>query len=555
MPFDTYVLQYMPDGSERVLTPLGLGSTPVLPIPGWSEREYKPVFLSKTSDRIAFSLAAVTILYLLCWLAWLIRHWHHPLIRVRDPLFSALSLCGLCLLVASNFNATFLQTDLDCALAPRLMMWGVTLGFAPLVLKNLRIWSLWHNRSNTFAPAPIKQWHLGVALVGLMLVDSAINLAWLLDTGMHAYRVSPDPQRPALDYFECRPFTSGLPYVLAHIIWKAVCLAAAMYLAYLLRDVSSAFSESRTVSLCVYNVIIVLACFFSVVATNPAGHEGTLLARNFLLIFLALATSSITCIPKCMAVRASEAKRMEQEAVNKAITAVYTPEQQDEDTLLTQDQSPPHQRQVQPTPESPDAQAHAVAVPVDRSVVDPLAAVADLPSPGVFFQSSIGGNVVARHPVHPAASLHPSPFIAPDRMGATRPPPSVRIQPRAGELHVEMVSMHPLPQLHPPLPLLLPPIPHSNSPTNVSSVDAADPSPSMLGESRDLLEELTSDELRVLHSTLVQRATRQRETGDARTRMVSGAVSSGSPASTPSAAPPPPSRQQSDSTVVVVHCD
>ena len=298
LPFDNYVLQLMPDGETRVLTPLGLGSTPVLPIPGWSEREYKAEYLSKTSDRIAFSLSVVTQVYLFGWLVCLLAHWHHPLVRVSDPLFSALSLVGLQFLASSNF-ITFHQTDQSCRAFMGLFALGLTLSFAPLVLKNLRIWSLWHNTAS-FAPAPIKQWHMFCALCALLLIDGAVHLAWVLDGSLRAVRHTPDPYRPSEDYFQCDYFSRHWYVVI--VVWKAACLAAAMYLAYLLRNVSSTFSESRFIALCVYNCSIVLSVGVPMTATSAAGRD-TYLVGDYLLIFLCCSTASIMCVPKLLAIR------------------------------------------------------------------------------------------------------------------------------------------------------------------------------------------------------------------------------------------------------------
>ena len=292
MPFDNYVMQFMPNGDARVLTPLGLGSAPVLPIPNWSEREYKSVFLEKKNDRIAFSLAAVTVLYIVGWLVWLASQRHHPLIRVAGPLAYSLSLCGLIVLASACFFATFWQNDETCAAFAWFFIVGLTLGFAPLVLKNLRIWSMWHN-SASFRPAPIRQRHTATALCVLLLIDIAVLTAWQASTGILTFRISPDPYRPSLDYYSCDVYAHSRGFVIGAIMWKLLMLALAMYLAYLLRNVSSKYSESRFIALCVYNVTVVLAIFVPVSATNAAGHEGTYLVRNYLLLFLCVSTASI----------------------------------------------------------------------------------------------------------------------------------------------------------------------------------------------------------------------------------------------------------------------
>ena len=251
MPFENYVLQLLPDGSTRVLTPLGLGSPAVLPIPGWSEREYNPVFLDDTSERVAFALTVVTVVYLLGWLVWVVSHRHHPLIRVADPLFYAFSICGGISVACACFFSTSLHSDATCAIFEWLFILGMTLGIAPLVLKNLRIWSMWNNRAS-FAPAPIKQWHTVCALVGLLLIDVALLTAWQV-TGIRAYRVRPDPYRPALDYTTCDVYSHSRGFVIGAMSWKLLLFACAMYLAYRLRNVSPKYSESRFIAISVYN--------------------------------------------------------------------------------------------------------------------------------------------------------------------------------------------------------------------------------------------------------------------------------------------------------------
>ena len=499
----------MPDGSTRVLTPLGLGSPPVLPIPGWSERVYTPHFLTKISDRVVFALSAVVVAYLLAWLIWIVSCWHHPVLRISDPLFSALSLVGLGCLASSNFVSTFNEDDTSCTASTCMFWFGLTLGFAPLVLKNLRIWSLWHNRSNTFATAPIKQWHLGLALLGLLLVDMAINTAWALDTGMQAAHVRPDPWRPALDYGDCLAFVNGRRYLAAHIAVKAVCLAAAMYLAYLLRNVSAAYSESRFIALAVYNVVVVLAVLLPLVTLDQtAGHQGTILVRNSLILFLCVSTASIMCVPKYLAVQAAEAKK---EADIAAARERGVTMSSSDGGALTLPPPPkdglPLKSALKPARVNPSALGDAAGIEL-QSVHD------------AHFQSGVGLSAVAR-PVHDIEASHNTNTQAPSSMLyqphpphlTTRPPAhgSARKEPprsnataRPSEGGAGATNRAPL------LPTIMA-SPMSFT-TSVSHNSAN--SVSLLRAAYDLLEstsddDLSTDELVRLHSTLGQRVARR----------------------------------------------
>lgn len=511
LPFDNFVLQLMPDGRERILTPLGLGSDPILPMPLWSEREYSPHFLRKISDRLAFAFSAVAVAYLLGWLIWIVSCWHHPVLRISDPLFSALSLIGLIVLASSNFFSTFQEDNTSCTASTCMFWYGLTLGFAPLVLKNLRIWSLWHNRSNTFAPAPIKQWHLGLALVGLLLVDLAINLAWAFDTGMRAVHVRLDPWRPSLDYGDCTAFVDGRRYLAAHIAVKAVCLAAGMWLAYLLRNVSATYSESRFIALSVYNVVVVLAVLLPIVSIDmTAGHEGTILVRNYLVIFLCVSTASIMCVPKYAAVRTAEAKKRADIAA--AHKAGMTLSSSDGGALTLPPppkDGPPLKSALKPARAGQGANASALGTAgiEMQSVHD------------THFQSGIGLSAVARavddqvsntNTEAPSSMLyapHP-PLMSTRPPGAGRPQgPGRKDPPRsnaAAGASGDATNRAPL----------LPTIIQSPTSLHMSMSHTSVGSVSLLRAAYDLLEstsddDLSTDELVRLHSSLGQRVARR----------------------------------------------
>ena len=410
LPFDNYVLQLMPDGGEKILTPLGLGSDPVMPIPLWSERTYNPRFLSKTGDKIGFAVTVICLAYLLGWLIWIVSCWQHPVIRVSDPLFSALSVVGLCVLACDNFFSASFQNDVSCAASKWLFTLGLTLGFAPLVLKNLRIWSLWHNRSNTLSPAPIRQWHLLVALFGLLMVDVLINLWWYLRTGMRAVKVSVDPYRPSLDYSWCASFADGKAFFLALTVFKIVCILAALYLSYLLRNVSATYSESRYIALCCYNLAVTLSVVLPVISSEASlGHDRTLLIRNLLIVFLCVTTVTIMWGPKWIAVRAAQAKKRAEMAA--AHRAGITLSSSSERVTTPRIPLPPPPQQV--SLKFPPLDDHAAPGVLDDGAHELQgvrnAHVADIELQSVAdaqFQSDVGLSAVARSVDNDTSHIH-----------------------------------------------------------------------------------------------------------------------------------------------------
>ena len=539
LPFDNYVLQLLPEGEERVLTPLGLGSTPIFPIPGWSEREFHPVFLAKTSERIAFGLSAVTVAYLLGWLVWLALHRHHPLIRVAAPVCNAFSLCGLIVLACACFFATSVQSDVTCATFEWLFILGLTFGFAPLVLKNLRIWSMWNNRAS-FAPAPIKQRHTMSCFIILLLLDVALLSAWQASTGFRAHRVQPDPYRPSLDYSTCGVYTHSRGFVIGAMSWKLLMFACAMYLAYLLRNVSAKYSESRFVALCIYNATLTLSVFIPVSASDAAGRD-TPLVRVYLLIFLCASTASIMLVPKFLAIHRCAPQIQHTNHPHKTQAETQLPSPAEGGAAA----APTVEEQHAATEPRHENTSHAgSAQPPVRDAVVPPPNVPGLPrsldlrhaapvhprqDSSLGFQSMLGLSQVERRYVDEESEM--TQLRAPRAEQGTRVPehPSKRRPPGGG--------------LSSPAPLL-DAIPQSPQGTgrrlhgsqSAQNSDFASESKSTLQQTLDLIHTLPLDEVAQLHSTLVQRR-RQSASASNSGSGSSAASGSGAPSGAASGSP------------------
>jgi len=321
LPYDNFIIQLQPDGRERIATPLSIGQRATLPMPTWEERVFAPRFLSSSGERVMYALSALGVLYLLSWLAWGAYWRQHPVIGASAPAFSALALVGFILFLSSNFVNTMYATDATCATTVWLFMVGFTIATGSLLLKNLRIWALWHNRSHSFAPAKLRQPHLMAALLLLVLIDVSLNIAWQAGPGMHAVRVMVDPDRPSLDYFMCERSDTASGFIVAHVSVKGVMLLSGVLLAWKLRKVSAQFSESRFIALSIYNSALLLILINVMWFTNVGGHAVSLLVRTFCTLYLAVSTATIMALPKLLAIRSTEARIREAMAAHVAAVA------------------------------------------------------------------------------------------------------------------------------------------------------------------------------------------------------------------------------------------
>ena len=137
-----------------------------------------------------------------------------------------------------------------------------------------------------------------------LLIDIAINTAWVIDAGMKAVLVVPDPHRIAYSYYEC-DYSTAEPYIWAHIAVKGLMIAAAVVLAWSLRKVSSQFNESAYIGLCSYTLVIMAALIIPLISSNVGGHSTVFLIRAYALQFLSAATATFLMLPKALSIYAS----------------------------------------------------------------------------------------------------------------------------------------------------------------------------------------------------------------------------------------------------------
>ena len=308
LPYDNFVLQLLPDGGERVLTPLGLGQPPILPMPTWKERVFAPRFYEHSSERVMLAITCVAIVYLLFWICWGAYWWQHPVLRASAPAFLGVSLVGLILLLVSNFFVTMHATDSTCVASFWTLTTGFSLAFGSLLLKNARIWALWANRSHSFAPTRLRLPHLAAALGALLLVDVALNAAWQGSGGMRVERHYVDAHRPQLDHMQCAYDSFDRVFVWTHAALKGAMLLSGVVLAWKLRKVAAQFSESHYIALCIYNAALLLILIMAMIMSDVGGHATGMLVRSYCTLYLAVSTATIMALPKLLALRAAESK-------------------------------------------------------------------------------------------------------------------------------------------------------------------------------------------------------------------------------------------------------
>lgn len=286
--------QTTPHGLELVY-PFNIGVEAVYPLPTWKERVFAPVWYGETNERVMLGVTALCIAVCIALMS--VVWWRRAtqVIKAASPLFCMFIAVGAIMMLCSNFFHTLVTNDAHCAAQVWLLTIGFTIMFASLFVKTFRIWKIFEGRK--LQVQKIRDIELMLGVLMFVLVDVIINVTWMQTVGMKSKLVQIDVLRPANDYL-CCDYSDAMPAVYTHIGVKALALMVGIVLTYAVRNITSAFNESKLIAMCMYNVSVVSGFVLPIVSANLGGRNTSYMIRNFAIAFITMSTMGILFIPK-----------------------------------------------------------------------------------------------------------------------------------------------------------------------------------------------------------------------------------------------------------------
>jgi hypothetical protein len=212
------------------------------------------------------------------------------------------TIAGAILMLSSTFFASLVASDAHCAAQVWLLSFGFTLTYAPCFIKTFRIWRIFGTRS--LRVVKMKDKEMLLAIAAFVAIDCVINAVWMGTAGMMAKEVVVDPIRPKYNHLDCDySDTAALGAVYAHVALKGGMLIVGALLAVAVRAVPSAFNESVSLGVAIYNSTICLCFVLPVLAVGLGGRDTTYLLRSGAVMFIAMTTVGILYVPKLMLIR------------------------------------------------------------------------------------------------------------------------------------------------------------------------------------------------------------------------------------------------------------
>ncbi|KAF0718485.1 hypothetical protein As57867_001652, partial [Aphanomyces stellatus] len=187
-------------------------------------------------------LAIVVLLLLVCSTSLVVIFRDRPVIkRAQWPLLVCMICGGICICIYVLLGAGAPSSGL-CAARPVTIIFGYTLIFGSLLVKGLRVYWVFKNKS--LKKVTVSLWKIAKLLLIMLCVDAVILLAWMVA----------DFPAPTTETTTATEFIGKVDHVSCHsssfifsallIFWKAIITFGGVYVSFLIRDAGSDFQES-----------------------------------------------------------------------------------------------------------------------------------------------------------------------------------------------------------------------------------------------------------------------------------------------------------------------
>lgn len=244
------------------------------------------IILTSLSITIAIICILISIIYR-----------NSKLFKLSKPIFTLIVISGS---ILANIYCFFLigeNTDTSCTLRPWLFNLAFTLAFSPLLIKSYMVHRIFNNDQNTrHTNIPI---HLVVAYSLILVAFDAILLSLsIYATGSGSRAVTSTVLLETGAYgsvTQCSTLNNRIFFYI-ELIFKAVLVAAACILSYLIRHVNGAIAGSKTLIVVVYNVAVI-SLFVMIIASNIKDVGISIIVTICGIVFCTVLSSTMLVLP------------------------------------------------------------------------------------------------------------------------------------------------------------------------------------------------------------------------------------------------------------------
>ena len=291
-----YVVSYTVPSSSSFVLSVEMDGDAVTGSP-FTLSPYSNEDVTRADSIVVLLFTSLTSCFVLmgCGVLWTYRA--YPVFKAASPVFLLMILIGCQLTLISDFMPVASlpsSSPASCAAYSWPLSTGFTLAVASLVAKTWRIAAIFDAKRIKVRHIP--DWKLGVPVLAAVLCDVLLNAIWLgADPLLPTDFVS--SSNPLVHYTSCSSTHTLLWYALTFSL-KGALLLYGVILASQVRNVPSAFNESRWIGLAVYNiafcVVVVLVMLFMLNASPGSVY----LIRSLVVTWCVLLTVGLLLVPK-----------------------------------------------------------------------------------------------------------------------------------------------------------------------------------------------------------------------------------------------------------------
>ncbi|KAF0715017.1 hypothetical protein As57867_003594, partial [Aphanomyces stellatus] len=256
--------------------------------------DYVPTNSSAYAAMSGFAI--IVLLLLICGTLLIVIFRERPVIkRAQWPLLVTMIFGGICICIYVLLGAGVPSSGL-CATRPIMVIFGFTLIFGSLLVKGLRVYWVFENKS--LKKVTVSLWKIAKLLFIMLCIDSVILLAWMV-----ADFPAPTTETKAatefvgqVDHISCH--SSSFIFSAILIFWKAIITLGGVYVSFLIRHAGSDFQESVWIfaSSCV--VLLVALVLLPLVYAADLPPATAYLFQSTLLLVGTLAVMGLMLGPK-----------------------------------------------------------------------------------------------------------------------------------------------------------------------------------------------------------------------------------------------------------------
>lgn len=237
---------------------------------------------------------------------------NEKVIKKTSPLFSQLMLLGIVMCITSQIFWDVSQTTFTCVMKIWLLAIGFGLIMGNLLAKTYRIFKIFSNAKVT--SLVIRDVDLLKFTIAVILLEILMLCLYTFPAGLPKPTVIQSQSDSLLKYIECKVPSSFLQTagIIMLLGVNFLLVLAAVVIAYLTRNVDSAFNESRYIAYTVYVFLLVTIILLPLYYT--AGDSKSSVSRQFIIRTIAILVAMYFCLfalfmPKIILVH--KAKRAE----------------------------------------------------------------------------------------------------------------------------------------------------------------------------------------------------------------------------------------------------